>query len=203
MILGFDISNNNGSVDWALTGRLGYSFVVIKASEGTTFRDPFFAAEWESAREFGLVRGAYHFARPSANSGRDEAHFFLDVVRDLRVGDFLALDLEDTRVAPRADLHDYALDFLTTVQHAVGFRPLLYSGNWYMDPHNLEGHADLAAYGLWYASWQPTFPPVPPAWDFLAMWQYGAGPVPGISGVVDLDLFNGTVEQLRRYGKLA
>ncbi len=203
MTPGIDVSNNNGVIDWSLAARCGIGFAVIKASEGTGFTDPDFATNWASAQANGLVRGAYCFGRPSGGSGHADANYFLSVVKDIQVGDFLALDLEDDRVSPNADLAAYALDWFATVEAAVGFKPMLYSGAYYLQPHNLENNAQISQHGLWLASWQTTVPPVPPGWGFTAMWQYSAnGTLPGITGAVDLDLFQGSIDLLRKYGKL-
>ena len=41
----------------------------IKATEGTTVDNAWFADDWADARAAGLYRGAYHFARPSTAAG--------------------------------------------------------------------------------------------------------------------------------------
>lgn len=208
-ISGIDVSNHQGTIDWALTARCGISFAVIKASEGpdatkAEYPDQFFTANWKAAKDHGLVRGAYFFGRPSHSSGHNDAKLFLAHLTDLQVGDFLALDLEDDRVSSHADLLAYVVDFMATVKAAVGFNPLLYSSHSYLSAHNCEGKAELKDNGIWLASWQLTIPPTPNGWDFLAMWQWNdKGTLPGVKTVVDLDFFNGTVDQLRRYGKIA
>jgi len=41
-------------------------------------------------------------------------------------------------------------------------------------------------------------PTLPPAWGRLRFWQYSStGKVSGISGNVDLDIYNGTLAELR------
>ncbi len=113
-------------------------------------------------------------------------------------GECYALDIEDTRVPANADLFAYCLDYLTTIQRPIGIRPYLYSGDWYMAPHNLEGHPELGAFPLWYASYQPTQPNPPAGWDKIAIWQYSAtAMVNGIRGLVDLDVLNGTIAYWR------
>ncbi|HZU06656.1 MAG TPA: GH25 family lysozyme, partial [Chloroflexota bacterium] len=93
---GIDVSNNNGTIDWGKVAAGGKEFAVIKATEGLNFTDQDFDYNWREARAHGLVRGAYHFARPSEGTGRQEALYFLSrVVEVIEVGDFLALDLED------------------------------------------------------------------------------------------------------------
>lgn len=166
MIEGFDVSNLQGGRPWPS----GKQFVMIKASEGTSFTDPYFGANFAVAWAEGMVRGAYHFARPSANSGHDEAAFFLravGAVGGLREGDLLALDLEDMDVAPDADLLAYAMDFLTTCERALGFKPFLYTGHWYAAPHNLEDHPELAAYPLWEAGSEAVL-----GWETATIRQY-------------------------------
>ena len=62
-----------------------------------------------------------------------------------------------------------------------------------------------STHDLWLAWWKgtgTTDPPVPedtPNWDPWQFWQYSAtGSVAGISGNVDLDVFDGTIEELEQ-----
>lgn len=201
---GCDISNNNGRVsDWTQLARC-IDFVEIKATE-YDFQDPFFKENWKAARDNGLVRIAYDFARPSLGSGHDEATRFLDFVNKsggILSGDIPMLDMEDVKVNPTADLLAYVIDWLDTVEAAWGAPPWLYSASWYLKPHNLQGHTELAKYGLNYAEYGTVPPTVPAPWTFWTVWQYSSsGTLPGLSRAVDLDLFNGTLDQLRKYGK--
>jgi GH25 family lysozyme M1 (1,4-beta-N-acetylmuramidase) len=198
-----DVSNHQRSINWALVGQCGPPAAIIKASEGTNYVDPYFVANWQGAKANGINRTAYHFGRPSSNSGHQEAHYFLSVVSDIQVGDSLALDLEDDLVSPTAGLLAYTLDFLQTIEASLGFKPLLYSSNSYLSEHGCIGSQELAQYGLWIADWQTSqFPATPSPWSVVALWQYGSGPVPGIQGAVDLSVFNGSLDQLKKYGKL-
>src|SRR4030095_5774689 len=69
---GIDVSNNNGAIGWAAVKAAGYAFAGMKASgdEGSTnhFLDSFFPQNWSAAEAQGLVRVAYHYARPSVVS---------------------------------------------------------------------------------------------------------------------------------------
>lgn len=202
---GVDLSNNNGAVDVPLLAQC-IDFAFFKASEGTTFRDDYFGSNWYAAGVAQLARGAYHFGRPSANSGHAEAMFFLDQLtrNGINRGDVLALDLEeDEKTLPAtADLLAYTLDFMRTIYGALGFRPLLYSRTSYLAAHNCLGNPELGQYGLWLADYQTrAFPATPAGWPFVAAWQYGQGAVPGVKGDADFDVFAGTVDQFRKYGK--
>ena len=91
---GIDLSSFQPSFDWsAEKGRISFAF--MKATEGSTVRDPSFAANWQQAKALGIVRGAYHFAHPK-NGAATDSRAFLDAVRPhgLTAGDLLALDLE-------------------------------------------------------------------------------------------------------------
>lgn len=209
---GIDVANHQGTINWGAVAGAGVEFMIAKATEGTTFRDPFFGMNWSGAKLVGLARGAYHFARADlGTSPEGEADWFLSVVEPgLEVGDFLCLDIEDAdAVHPQpADLHGWVAAWVGRVTARAGFRPLLYSTASYLTAHNLAGKADLADCGLWLASWSDTppakFPKPPPPWEFVAIHQWSSkGRVPGIAGDVDLDLFNGTVDRLRAYGKPA
>jgi GH25 family lysozyme M1 (1,4-beta-N-acetylmuramidase) len=148
----------------------------------------------------GLVRGAYHFARPSRNAPEPEAAHFLTVLQaagGLDTGDLIALDLEDTDVAASYDALPWAMAWLRTVEAETGVRPLLYSGWWYLQPH-ISDISALRAYAFWLADYGADRP------ERADLWQHSnQGSVPGVAGACDLDCFYGDVEDLRRLGKPA
>lgn len=62
-VRGIDISAHNGEVDFGRVADSGMEFVIMKATEGATFKDSRFGANYRAAREAGLKVGAYHFFR--------------------------------------------------------------------------------------------------------------------------------------------
>lgn len=74
----------------------GQDMVVVKATEGTTYRNPKHAAQVGHGREHDLVVGHYHFVRRGSITA--QADYFLNTARPAP-GDVLALDWEDTAVS--------------------------------------------------------------------------------------------------------
>jgi lysozyme len=68
-VLGIDVSHHNGEVDWFAVARSDVKFAYVKATDGHGFVDPRFGQSWAQMREAGLLRGAYHFARPGDPDG--------------------------------------------------------------------------------------------------------------------------------------
>ncbi|HEX8076021.1 MAG TPA: GH25 family lysozyme, partial [Thermoleophilaceae bacterium] len=105
---GPDVSMHQGDIDWKKVKASGCEFAFVKATEGQDFVDPTFGpGRWKAMRQAGLVRGAYHFARPSpgSNDPAGEAGDFHAAVRHaggLHDGDLpLVLDLEATVLSAR------------------------------------------------------------------------------------------------------
>src|ERR1700730_615071 len=100
-LTGPDVSNwqhpNGNAIDWAQVRSAGNSFAFVKATEGPTgyYQNPYFYSDWAGVRAAGMVRGAYHFARPEF-SAVDQAHYFISVIgASSQPGDLPpALDLE-------------------------------------------------------------------------------------------------------------
>jgi lysozyme len=201
MIQGIDISDNQGHPDWQQVAASGRQFVITKATDGVGYQEKSFVANWAGIKAAGMLRGAYHYARPDlGNTPEAEANYFLEIVQaqGLQAGDFLALDLE----VSHTNLLGWAFAWLEYVTSAVGFRPFLYSYHSFLSEQGITGNASIAEYGLWLASYTPTMPAPPPSWPSIAIWQYACkGSIPGISGVCDEDAFNGSLDQLRQYGK--
>ncbi|KAG9048197.1 hypothetical protein FS837_000543 [Tulasnella sp. UAMH 9824] len=71
---GVDVASHQGNVNWQ---SLDISFAYIKATEGIKYTNPYFISQYNGAYDAGLIRGAYHFARPNVSSGADQANHFI------------------------------------------------------------------------------------------------------------------------------
>lgn len=96
-----DISNNNAVVNIPQYKLGGYPLIVLKATEGKTYKDATFPARFREAGKVGLTRFVYHFARPgNGNSPEDEAKNFCSHIKaagKLNPDDRLVLDWEDPK----------------------------------------------------------------------------------------------------------
>jgi lysozyme len=195
---GLDVSHWQGTIDWNSVKNAGYVFAFAKATEGLTYKDPNFAANWQGMKSVGLIRGAYHFGHP----GQDpiaQADFFVNTVRPVSGDLQLVLDLEVTDGKTPAQVWAWTQAFCARVKMRTGRPGIIYTGFYFWrdsvgnPTNNLNCPLWLAAY----VSDPSTY--VPPAWGTWSFWQYtSSGSVPGISGNVDLDYFHGSVTTLKK-----
>lgn len=205
---GIDVSNNQGTINWRQVAAAKKAFAAIKASGDETdsgrFVDTFFPENWREAGELGLVRIAYHYGCPSKVGPAQSVSLLqeqIEKVGGLQPGDMVSLDLEDPAVPSGQSLAAWTAEWLALAENVFGHAPLLYTGNYYMDDHDLY-HESLGRYPLWLASWQDTPPPVPAGWPKVTIWQYSSsGRTPGVGGDCDLNRFFGTADELRALGK--
>jgi lysozyme len=78
---GIDVSHYQGRIRWSLLPNAGVDFAYIKATEGSGYRDPTFAANWAGAKTAGIERGAYHFYSLCRPGGEQAANFIAAVPR--------------------------------------------------------------------------------------------------------------------------
>jgi len=202
---GVDVSNWQGSIDWPRVARSGYRFVFAKATEGRTFVDSTYGTNRVEAEDAGLVIGAYHFARPDGSTvaaatadAVAEADHFL-VVAGPRAGELPpALDLETTGGLPVSRLQAWTWAWLDEVRARLGVRPVIYTSPafWQSALGDTAAFADAGYKLLWIAHWTSASQPWVPAHDWggagWTFWQWtDCGSVPGISGCVDRDRYNG------------
>jgi lysozyme len=198
---GLDVSYHQGAIDWGRVAGAGKDFVYVRASAGTLTSDPAYATNHAGARAAGLAVGAYHFGNPdsTANDALNEARWFLQNAA-VASGDLVpVLDLEVSNGLGAAALTTWAQTWLAEVESAIGVRPLIYTNPnfWSSSMANTDWFA-RNGYQLWVAQWTVASQPIVPAgnwggegWTF---WQHSStGSVPGVSGPVDLDRFNGSV----------
>jgi GH25 family lysozyme M1 (1,4-beta-N-acetylmuramidase) len=75
-IQGMDVSHYQGAINWTTAYNNGARFVYMKATEGTTFLDPDFSANYTGSYNAKFIRGAYHFATPDTSTGAAQADYF-------------------------------------------------------------------------------------------------------------------------------
>ncbi|MEO3859680.1 GH25 family lysozyme [Acrocarpospora sp. B8E8] len=189
---GLDVSNYQPHYDWNASPA---QFGIIKATEGTSFRDASFARHWRELGKKGIARGAYHYGHPG-NDPIAEAEHFLSVVDSQpgKPGDLLVLDLETTDGKSVAEVNAWAKAWLAHVKAKTGIIPMLYSG-WNFA--NTYGKG-LAEYPLWVAHYSKSKGTVtPPAdWKSWAIHQYSDSPI-------DQNVSALTPDQLRDLGRPA
>ncbi|KAJ6487716.1 glycoside hydrolase family 25 protein [Mycena sanguinolenta] len=200
---GIDVSHFQGTVNWASVKAAGVSFVYIKATEGTTFEDPNFSANYESATTAGLIRGGYHFAHPDSSSGAAQAKYFLAHGGGWS-GDGItlpgALDIEynpsgaECYGLSASAMVSWISDFSSTYHAATTRYPVIYTTTdwWKTCTGNSAAFAENNP--LWIAEYSSSLGALPAGWSFTTFWQYAdSGPNPG-----DQDLFNGDAAGLGR-----
>ncbi|MFG1710491.1 glycoside hydrolase family 25 protein [Nonomuraea sp. M3C6] len=172
-IEGRDMSHYESSYDWAGSGA---QFGIVKATEGTDIIDSSFARHWAEIGKLPMVRGAYHFGRPS-NDPVAEADFFLSVVnkQPAKAGDLLVLDLETTDGQSPARVNAWAKTWLQRVKSKTGVTPLFYANSNFAEKYG-QG---LGEYPLWVANYNEAkgtvTPPSP--WKKWIIHQYTDDPV--------------------------
>ncbi|MFC5827139.1 glycoside hydrolase family 25 protein [Nonomuraea insulae] len=189
---GLDISHYEPLYDWSASSA---QFGIIKATEGTDYRDSSFARHWRELGDKGIVRGAYHYGRPG-NDPIAEADHFLSVVnaQPAKPGDLLVLDLETADGQSVDEVNAWAKAWLSHVKAKTGIVPMFYSG-WNFA--NTYGKG-LAEYPLWVARYgvgKGTVTP-PADWKSWAIHQYTDAPLDQNVSVL-------SPEQLRALGRHA
>lgn len=205
-----DISNWQQYPDLKRVKAAGYGGVIVKVSEDDygddDFYDPYAAGNWANAADAGLVRGVYTFVRPSKSAPAESVAVVqkaLVKIGGLRAGDFVAVDTEDPLVPEGVSLHVWTAECLDLLERVLGFPPGKYSGKWYTGTRDLE-HADLERWWTWWAAYQATKPAGTVGWRPIRIWQFSASArVPGVAGDCDVNLFDGTLDDLRALGKPA
>ena len=211
--LGIDVSRWQGTINWTSVKGAGKTFAWSQATRGAYLTNVNFVANMVNGKAAGVLMGPYHYATPATNSPSTEANYFWN-----RAGAYILadgktlmpmLDIEEFKGHVGATSYsDWANQWATNVigkaaAAGVTIKVILYSSaslmcnfnsscsafgsdvaNWSGDPQTGTPWSCCSSCNLWGGG----------AWNF---WQYSdSGSVSGISGAVDLDVFNGTAAQL-------
>lgn len=197
MVYGIDVSYWQSTIDWTEVAGAGTSFAIARVSHGLGTYDTQFQANWAGIKANGMVRGAYQYF-----DGNDDptaqAELLLEEMGELEEGDLPpVLDVEtgDNEDVSVSAMVAAIQEWMAVVEGALGRKPIIYTGAYAWE--SMTDNLDMGENPLWTAHWTDECPYVPTPWDRWTFWQYSAtGSVPGISGDVDLDAFNGGAADL-------
>nr|BFE73651.1 lysozyme [Actinoplanes digitatis] len=184
----------------------GIQFAYIKSTEGVSYKDPNFGANYVGAYNAGVIRGAYHFALPDRSGGAVQANYLASSGgawsadgRTLPA----ALDIEFNPYGAtcyglsQASMRTWIQDFLNTYRSRTGRYAVIYTTTswWTSCTGNWSG--PWANHPLWIARWAGAPGTLPTGAPYYSFWQYTAsGSVAGVSGAVDRNYFNGDRSRL-------
>jgi GH25 family lysozyme M1 (1,4-beta-N-acetylmuramidase) len=196
---GIDVASfqhpNGAAINWASVRGSGVRFAFVKATEGTSYTNPYFAADYRDTLSAGIDVGAYHYARPALpiSTATSQANYFVANAGTARGLGHIApvLDLEATGGLTGTQLRAWALTYLQRIETLTGLAPTLYTYRafWTDDMDNTTA---FTKYPLWFAIYNGASTPgaLPGGWPGWRFWQHTSdGRVPGISGTVDLNVY--------------
>ncbi|MCB5908703.1 lysozyme [Streptomyces pinistramenti] len=199
---GVDVSGHQGNVAWATLWSSGVKFAYVKATESTSYVNPYFAQQYNGSYSAGMIRGAYHFATPDTSSGAAQANYFVDHGGGWsKDGKTLpgALDMEYNPYGATcyglsaSGLVNWMKDWFSTYKARTGRDAVIYTSTdwWKQCTGNYAGFGSINP--LWVPRYGSSVGELPAGWGFHTIWQYtSTGPTVG-----DHNKFNGAYDRLQ------
>ena len=196
-VLGIDVSEYQGYIDWEKVKEAGISFAILRlgfrgyGQAGRLVFDEKFEEYYQGAIDNGIEVGLYFFSQSvNIEEIREEADFILSNIEGKQITYPIVFDLEKiknddarTDILTPKEITDLALEFYKVVENN-GYTACIY-GNSKTFTTRMEIER-LNECNKWYADYleKPLYP-----YEF-SIWQYTeAGSINGIEGNVDLNLF--------------
>lgn len=179
-IRGIDVSEYQGSINWAKVATDDVKYTMIRATVGEK-ADKYFTHNAQKAHENGLLVGAYHYMKfTDEASMKKEAKLFIQQLKKVEITYPVALDVEANRGMNRTKLTELCVQFMDMVRDE-GYTVMFYSYNNFIRDHiNRSGLGD---YQLWVANYMEE-----PSMG-QKQWQHTSyGSVSGITGRVDINI---------------
>lgn len=170
--------------------------VIVKATEGTTYVNPYCDKHYQQAKSAKLLRGFYHFA--GADKPEAEAEYFWNNCKNYFRDGIPVLDWEGTQSV------DWVNRFVRHLKDISGVWCWIYANPWRFNQGDVEPNC-----ARWVASYpqvsHPTFAQAqswvcPNADGNVIAWQFCSdGQLSGYNGALDCSLYYGDEESWLRY----
>ncbi|MGM0125725.1 hypothetical protein IGI37_003125 [Enterococcus sp. AZ194] len=200
---GIDISSWQGNID---VSKVPCDFVIVKATEGTSYVNPYCDTRYQLAKKAGKLLGVYHYAKNG--NPEAEADFFYKNSKGYVGEAVLFLDYEEGLSVSSPTWCRRFLDRLKVL--TGGVKGLLYTYQSMLNSQNWQTVKD-GDYGLWYASYGADNPitgykrPSAPAvnyWGNPTIYQYSSKTrLANYNGALDANSFYGDRTAWLAYAK--
>jgi len=197
-------------IDWDLLATDTRVVAIIHRATIGDRVDRKYAERKTEAKQRGYKWGAYHFGKPG--DPIKQADFFLATVKPEQ-DDLIALDLESDDATKHMSF-DEARIFINRIKEKTGRYPFVYANNLVTKAINDQLGTDdvFRRTHLWYARFKRSVTDFPAgAWKTYTIWQFSSElnckaedranclyTVPGTDYDMDIDVFNVTVEELKK-----
>lgn len=177
---GIDVSSwNHGGgklIDWAKVRAAGYTFAMIKATQGNFYTNPYLVDDFHGAHGAGLIVGAYHFYVVGVPPA-EQADYFGKALEGhtTELGCYLDWEPGEVNQFEAKQLIDEFVTEGHKYRNPIG----LYTGQWWYAQLKSTG---LVPARLWLADWSNE--PLPQG---VTIVQRSAAVVDGIEGETDID----------------
>lgn len=201
-VCGVDVSSYQGDINWELLAEQNVSFAFIKATEGSSFVDKYFEANYENAQKTDIAVGAYHFFSYDS-SGKTQAENFINTVPPHSGMLPPVIDLEfygdkASNPPPREQVDTELKAMISALEDYYGLKPIIYATELSYELYLDGGYED---YDIWIRN-VLSRPKLSDgrSWTF---WQYtNRGLLDGYVGkekFIDINVFCGTREEFENY----
>lgn len=190
---------------------MGARFAYVKATEGINFTSSSFSSQYTGSYNAGMIRGAYHFALPSASTAVAQADYFVNngggwssdgrtmpPLLDIEYNPYTSLGNSCYNMSASA-LVSWIRDFSSRVQVRTGRLPMIYTTTdwWKTCTGNSGAFSNQPLHIAAYNNVGPA--PLPNGWSTYSVWQYSAtGPFDG-----DSNAWNGSYDNLKKFAAAA
>lgn len=206
--LGIDVSEHNGSIDWAAVSRTNVKFAIIRCGFGSDFAAPNrpngsqddykWTKNVEGCQKNNIPFGIYLYSyAKTVDDARSEGQHVVNAIKDaglnaseIQLPIFYDVEEDSQYELSNETLNSFFYAF-RDVLNQNGFTKVgIYSSAiWW---RNKWSSVSCPAEYRWIAAWNNKGPFEYGFGDLrsggIGVWQYGGGTVPGISGEVDMNL---------------
>ncbi|HEX2955884.1 MAG TPA: GH25 family lysozyme [Chitinispirillaceae bacterium] len=194
-ITGIDMSGHTGKIDFDKISKHSIDFIYLKATEGKTFVDRNFEQNYKNSRSSAIPVGFYHFFRFN-RGGEEQAENFLNTINGKKTRLPLVLDVEEWKNAKVTSTKKVVTElkiFVRLVEARTGKRLMIYTNE---SSYNRFILGNFDKNDLWICSFSKS-PNIDRKWT---LWQHShEGRFEGAHGLVDINTFNGSREEWRKY----
>ncbi|PWU44910.1 hydrolase [Micromonospora globispora] len=181
--------------------------MMTVTTEGTSYKDSNFNSNYTNAYYAGVIRGAYHFARPNISGDAAQADYLASNGGAWSADNRTlpaALDLEANPYSggycygkTTSGMRTWISDFLNRYKYRTTRYAVIYNTTSWWNQCTGSWTGPWTNHPLWIARWSTSPGTLPAGASVWSFWQYtSSGTVSGISGSVDRDYWNGDRSRL-------